>query len=279
MNKQGKQRQIDPSKGSGSEIYIWDHSSHDEFYNYYAKESQSEETFRRFRTIRDCILGVIKKNELQTHSLDIADIGCGAGTQCMIWAELDHHVHGLDVNEPLLKLARERASEAGYGIDYRVGSAVDIPWADSSMDVCLVLELIEHVADWETCLHQCIRILKPGGILFLTTTNKLCPFQEEFNLPLYSWYPARLKRFFERIATTTHPELVNYAKWFHFFRLHSVLQTHGFQCFDRFDIMDLSEKDNLRKVIGSLIRAVFLCRWFAYFFAPSTTILAIKGKK
>jgi 2-polyprenyl-3-methyl-5-hydroxy-6-metoxy-1,4-benzoquinol methylase len=55
------------------------------------------------------------------------------------------------------------------------------------MDVCLLPELLEHVADWQSCLNEAARVLRPGGLLYLSTTNVLCPRQQEFNLPLYSF--------------------------------------------------------------------------------------------
>jgi 2-polyprenyl-6-hydroxyphenyl methylase/3-demethylubiquinone-9 3-methyltransferase len=59
-------------------------------------------------------------------------------------------------------------------------------WPNRSMDVCLVPELLEHVREWRECLADFARVLRPGGVLVLTTNNKLCPVQQEFNLPLYS---------------------------------------------------------------------------------------------
>ncbi len=53
--------------------------------------------------------------------------------------------------------------------------------------------------------------MRPGGVLYLTTTSCLCPSQMEFRLPLYSWYPGFLKRRYERLAKTTRPELANFA--------------------------------------------------------------------
>ena len=88
--------------------------------------------------------------------LDVADIGCGAGTQSFLWAELGHNVHGLDVNQPLLEVARQRAGESRCSIDFQLGSATELPWADQSMDVCLLLELLEHVSEWQACLQECV---------------------------------------------------------------------------------------------------------------------------
>jgi 2-polyprenyl-6-hydroxyphenyl methylase/3-demethylubiquinone-9 3-methyltransferase len=262
-------------------IRPFDHSSHQPFFEYYSRRSQTKEEIARFRSIRDCVLRVARRSRAVTSPLEVADVGCGAGTQCIVWAESGHHAHGLDVNEPLLDLARQRAKEAGQEIGFHLGSATALPWADASMDVCLVLELLEHVADWKTCLIEFGRILRPGGILFLTTSNWLCPIQHEFNLPLYSWYPGFLKRRVERLASTTRPELANHAtypavNWFSFFYLRQVLTNAGFQCLDRFDVMDLSNKGKLARLIVSAARVAPPLRWLAHVATPGTTIVARK---
>jgi ubiquinone/menaquinone biosynthesis C-methylase UbiE len=257
-------------------------TGHEPFYRYYAEASQTPKTLQRFRSIRDCVARVLEATGGARQGLEVADIGCGAGTQCLVWGEMGHHVHGLDVNEGLLELARKRSAEAGYDVEVQVGSAVKLPWPDESMDVCLVIELLEHVADWEPCLSECRRVLKPGGVLFLTTSNKLCPFQQEFDLPLYSWYPGWLKRRFERLAVTTRPELVNHAEfpavnWFSFYSLRAALGARNFRCLDRFDMMDLSGKAPWARTIVSLIRSVAALRWLAHVATEGTTIAAVKG--
>ena len=256
----------------------WDHSSHQEFFDYYAQESQSPETLQRLRSVRDTVLRV---SESRAGQLEVADIGCGAGTQCLLWAELNHRVHGLDVNEPLVQLAQKRAEGAGFVIDFQVGSAVDLPWPDASMDVSLALELLEHVAEWDKCLAECTRILRPGGILVLTTTNFLCPIQQEFRLPLYSWYPRPLKRHFESLAKTSRPALANFAKypavnWFSFYSLRKVLAKEGFRCLDRFDVLDVTKKSRIARSIASSIRHVSLLRWVAHVCTPGTMVFAVK---
>jgi 2-polyprenyl-6-hydroxyphenyl methylase/3-demethylubiquinone-9 3-methyltransferase len=258
-----------------------DHSTHEQFYDYYAKASQSEKSLQRFRSVRECVLRIASEKGLKTHELEVADIGCGAGTQTRLWAELGHRVHGLDVNQPLLDLARERLGKEGYTVDFQLGSATKLPWADVSMDVCLLLELLEHVAEWQDCLQECARILRPGGILFLTTSSKLCPKQQEFNLPFYSWYPETLKRYFEKLAVTTHPQLANYAKypavnWFSFYSLRDFLAPFGFYCLDRFDITDLPTKRAWVRGILTCIRLSPPLRWLGHVATAGTTIAAIK---
>ncbi|HKQ60619.1 MAG TPA: class I SAM-dependent methyltransferase [Candidatus Polarisedimenticolaceae bacterium] len=259
-----------------------DTTSRPEFYEYYARESQSPQTLARYGSIRDMVLRVLAEGGAPTTALEVADVGCGAGTQCRLWAERGHRVHGLDVNAPLLELARERAAAAGLAIDFRVGSAVSLPWADGSMDVCLAPELLEHVADWRPCLDEFARIVRPGGLLFVSTSNVLCPRQQEFNLPLYSWYPAPLKRRCERLAVTTHPAIANYAKypavnWFSFYSLRRELGRRGFpRCLDRFDVIDLAGRGRPVRALVGAVRRLAPLRWLGHVATSGTFVVGFK---
>jgi 2-polyprenyl-6-hydroxyphenyl methylase/3-demethylubiquinone-9 3-methyltransferase len=259
----------------------WDHSSHDRFYRYYAEASVSANAHQRFVGVRDAVLRVLGNHRPLNSPLHVADIGCGAGAHSAVWAESGHIVHALDINEPLLELGRKRAAAAGHKIDFRLGSATALPWADKSMDVCIALELLEHVADWQSCMKEFTRVVRPGGALLFTTTNRLCPLQSEFNLPLYSWYPAPVKRHYEKLALTTRPEIANFAKypavnWFTFYGFRRLLSDAGFKCLDRFDIMDAESKGAAARAVVASVRIVPVLRWLAHVCTPGTTVLAIR---
>lgn len=258
----------------------WDHTSHEAFYSYYAGESQNEATFERFRRTQRAVLRVAADHGL-SGPFAVADIGCGAGTQARLWAEQGHRVFGLDVNEPLIKLAQQRARENGLQIQFDVGTASALPWQDDSMDVCLLPELLEHVADWRSCLLEAIRVLRPGGVLYLSTTNWLCPAQQEFNLPAYSWYPPPLKRYCEHLARTTRPSLANFAKypavnWFTYYSLRKALTPLGFRCLDRFDLIDDAGKSALQRLLIYCLRKVGPVRFLGHITTPGTYLVAVK---
>jgi ubiquinone/menaquinone biosynthesis C-methylase UbiE len=256
----------------------WDHSTHDPFFEYYAGQSRSDETVVRFAIMRDLVLKALARGD---GPLDVADLGCGAGTQSFVWARAGHRLHGLDISEKFIGLAKERASQAGLSIDFRVGSVTDLPWPDESMDICLAIELLEHVADWRRCLDEFTRVLRKAGALFLTTTNALCPKQQEFDLPLYSWYPAWAKRRYERLARTTRPELVTYAtypavNWFTFYGLRRELAKRGCESRDRFDLVDSAKKSVAKRIALSGVRTLPPARLLAHIVTPSTWILAVR---
>ena len=268
-------------KEDSLDVDSWTHESDPRFTEYYKEASQSEASLARLRSIRDSTFRIARQYNRDKSSLDVADIGCGAGSLSLLWAELGHKLHGLDVNEPLLTVARSRAIEKNFDIDFRLGSATKLPWSSGSMDVCLLLELLEHVSDWESCLEECVRVLRPNGVLVVTTSNVLCPKQQEFNLPLYSWYPALLKRYFERLAVTTRPDLANFAKypavhWFSFYGLRRYLAMREFEVMDRFDVMDLSAKAAWMRGLAHCIRVSTLLRFFGHVATPGTLVYGIK---
>lgn len=257
----------------------YEHGTHEAFFRYYSEQSLEVGTRERLLALREMVCRQIESGK--KIAFDVADIGCGAGTLSQLWAELGHQVYGLDVNSPLVELAQQRANEKNLHIDFQIGSATDLPWSDQSMDVCLVPELLEHIAHWEICLDEFSRILRPGGVLYISTTNRLCPIQEEFNLPLYSWYPAPLKRYYERLAVTDRPEIANYAKypavnWFTFYSLRAALDRRGLTAKDRFDVMDLSKKSAAQRLLVGLIRTLPPLRFLAQFATSYLAVIAIK---
>jgi ubiquinone/menaquinone biosynthesis C-methylase UbiE len=263
----------DPPSGNG-----WDTGSHEEFLQYYAQQSLSPSTMARFRAARDTLLRVYG-GEAPPGGLNVLDVGCGAGAQAMLWTEHGHRYHGLDINEPLIQLARQRAAEQSLTARFDVGTATALPCESASVDICLLPELLEHVADWRGCVDEAIRVMRPGGLLYINTSSRLCPRQEEFNLPCYSWYPASLKRYFEKRAITDWPAVANYAKypavnWFSFYQLRRYLEPQGFDCSDRFDLVDTSSKSAPAKAVLALLRYVPGLRLVGHLATPYTLVVA-----
>jgi 2-polyprenyl-3-methyl-5-hydroxy-6-metoxy-1,4-benzoquinol methylase len=257
-----------------------DHSTHQEFADYYANASLSDASIQRMEGIFNCINRNLTTRGI-SGKLNVADIGCGVGAMSILWAREGHAVYGLDVNAALLEIAKQRANRENLTIDFQLGSATDLPWENSSMDVCISPELLEHVADWKSCVSEFTRILKPNGVLFISTTNYLCPIQQEFSLPLYSWYPNFLKRHFENLARTTRPAIAGYAKypavnWFSFYQLRQHLSKTGMESFDRFDIMDMEHKPVYQQRIIRFITKNSVLRWLGHVASPGLSLLAIK---
>jgi ubiquinone/menaquinone biosynthesis C-methylase UbiE len=258
----------------------WDTASHEDFYKYYEAQSLKPDTLERFRIACETMLRMYGPTPTG-RALDVLDVGCGAGTQSRYWTEHGHKYWGIDINEPLIQLARRRAAEHRLPVRFDVGTATALPCADESIDICLLPELLEHVANWQKCIAEAIRILRPGGLIYVNTSSKLCPKQQEFNLPFYSWYPGGLKRYFERRAITDRPEWVNFAKypavnWFSIYGLGEHLKQRGLISYDRFDLVDFRTKGRAARFALSVLRVVPPLRFVGHLMTPYTLLVARK---
>jgi ubiquinone/menaquinone biosynthesis C-methylase UbiE len=267
--------------GSAAPVESYDTSTDNRFFEYYLEQSQRPTTIARFERLADLVLKVMARQG-HTGSLEIADIGGGAGTLARIFAGQGHHATCIDVSEDLLALGRERALEENLQIEFLNCSATSVPLADNSVDVYLVPELLEHVVDWRAVLDEASRVLRPGGLLYLSTTNTLCPRQDEFEVPLYSWYPRWLKNYCVKLARTTQPWLANYGKypavnWFTFYNLCDALRERDFDRFlDRLDMIEVRTQGSQRAAFARGLAKVPLGRLAFQFITPNSLLLAFK---
>ena len=95
----------------------------DQFVKYYAGESLKQSTLDRFEATRAAVLRAAKIFGVPDGKWTVADIGCGAATQCGIWARAGHKVHGADINDQLIELGRERMRAANLDVTLSIGSA------------------------------------------------------------------------------------------------------------------------------------------------------------
>jgi 2-polyprenyl-6-hydroxyphenyl methylase/3-demethylubiquinone-9 3-methyltransferase len=104
--------------------------------------------------------------------LSLLDIGCGGGLLSEPMARLGAHVTGVDAAARNIRVAALHAGKQGLDIDYRQGAAEALAASDIQFDIVLALEVVEHVADVELFLKSCGRMVKPGGLFFLSTLNR-----------------------------------------------------------------------------------------------------------
>ncbi|SDP87999.1 class I SAM-dependent methyltransferase [Lentzea jiangxiensis] len=97
----------------------------------------------------------------------VADLGCGTGSLSVLLAEAGHEVHGLDLSERMLDVARAKASSAGVTIGFVAGDAAHPPHARGSFGVVLARHVLWAVPDPAAALAEWVALLEPGGALVL----------------------------------------------------------------------------------------------------------------
>jgi len=106
------------------------------------------------------------------HGLQLLDIGCGGGLVCEPMARLGATVTGIDASERNIGVAHLHAERMGLSIDYYASTAESLRDQHQRFDVVLALEIVEHVADVDLFLACCAELVKPGGVLILSTLNR-----------------------------------------------------------------------------------------------------------
>jgi ubiquinone/menaquinone biosynthesis C-methylase UbiE len=97
--------------------------------------------------------------------LSALDIGCGEGHNTRLLADRGARVTGIDIAERFIHYAMEAEAGEPRGIDYRVASAVDLPFADASFDLATAFMSLMDIPATERVLAEAFRVVKPGGFL------------------------------------------------------------------------------------------------------------------
>jgi 2-polyprenyl-6-hydroxyphenyl methylase/3-demethylubiquinone-9 3-methyltransferase len=96
----------------------------------------------------------------------VLDAGCGGGLFVREMSAWGYDVTGIDLSEAALGLAARRAPSAKL---IRADLGQTLPLEHESFDAVFSTEVVEHLLDAKTFFSELSRVLKPGGLLALTT--------------------------------------------------------------------------------------------------------------
>lgn len=105
---------------------------------------------------------------LQLRGKRVLDIGCGLGGPAMLVAEeAGASVLGIDLEVPLIARAQERAQARGLAerVEFRTVAPGPLPCADDTFDLVMSSGALTQTEDKLGMFGECLRVLKPGGVL------------------------------------------------------------------------------------------------------------------
>ncbi|MET0452954.1 MAG: class I SAM-dependent methyltransferase [Mycobacterium sp.] len=100
---------------------------------------------------------------------DVLEAGCGEGYGADLIAAGARHVIGLDYDESAVAHVRARYPR----VDMRHGNLAELPLPDAAVDVVVNFQVIEHLWDQAQFVDECARVLRPGGVLLMSTPNRI----------------------------------------------------------------------------------------------------------
>jgi SAM-dependent methyltransferase len=117
----------------------------------------------------------------------VLEAGCGEGYGADLLATTARRVIAADYDEPATAHIRTRYP----AVDVLRTNLAVLPIRSGTIDVVANLQVIEHLWDQETFLSECLRVLRPGGALLLTTPNRIT-FSPNQDTPLNPFHTREL---------------------------------------------------------------------------------------
>lgn len=113
------------------------------------------------------------KEKIELKDKKVLDVGCGGGLLCESLYDFGAMVTGIDAAGPGIEVAKIHAQKNNKNIKYFEKTAEELNTEYIEYyDVVTCLEVLEHVPDPKSLIKTCVQLLKPGGLLFLSTINK-----------------------------------------------------------------------------------------------------------
>jgi len=114
--------------------------------------------------------------------VSVLDVGCGPGTITGDLASLvtPARVTALEVTEDALNLARAEIARRGLTtVDFVVGDAHRLDFADDTFDVVHAHQVLQHLGDPVAALRELRRVTRPGGLIAVRDSDYAA----------FAWYP------------------------------------------------------------------------------------------
>lgn len=233
------------------------------------------------------IRGLIEKKKPLKQGMKLLDLGCGSGWLAILASEDGLDGHGVDRNKGVIQYAKQTAETRGTATIFKIGDAETLDYPDNYFDVVCAVSIFEHVTDWVSALKEATRVLKPRGVLYLSTTNKLHPVSAECPwLPFYPWLPYRARHWVQK---RRFGDDVDSFMDYHMFtegQLKGKLADMGLSAYDLVclltpnDLTDMVGRRNprLRRVGSKLLWLAKLpvLHDLSYLFIPAIFIVAVK---
>ncbi|HXY62903.1 MAG TPA: class I SAM-dependent methyltransferase [Mycobacterium sp.] len=100
---------------------------------------------------------------------EVLEAGCGEGYGADLISRVARRVIALDYDEATVAHVRARYPR----VEVLHGNLAELPLADASVDVVVNFQVIEHLWDQVQFVSECARVLRPSGLLMVSTPNRI----------------------------------------------------------------------------------------------------------
>jgi len=101
--------------------------------------------------------------------LEVLEAGCGEGYGADLISRVARRVIAVDYDDATVAHVRARYPQ----VQVMHGNLAELPLADASVDAVVNFQVIEHLWDQAQFVTECARVLRPSGVLMVSTPNRV----------------------------------------------------------------------------------------------------------
>lgn len=113
-------------------------------------------------------------NRLCNEGAKILDVGCGPGFLSYCLADEGYEVTGVDFSSQFIRAAKSKWGSTSH-LQFLESTVTKLPFEEELFDAVVANCTIEHIVDVEEAMQEMTKVLKLGGLIFLTFPNLLSP--------------------------------------------------------------------------------------------------------
>lgn len=147
------------------------------------------------KTEKNIVYRKINKYFKQDKDIAILDFGCGKGQLVFYLYALGYKkVFGVDITsqDENIRFLKEMGIVENLFLQY---DGQSLPFQDESFNMVISEQVLEHVFDIDGYYYETARVLKKGGVAYLSFPQRLIPFDSHSRTWFVHYFPKRIRRF------------------------------------------------------------------------------------
>jgi 2-polyprenyl-3-methyl-5-hydroxy-6-metoxy-1,4-benzoquinol methylase len=138
-------------------------------------ESKVTPKYTRYADIKRLafIVSTLEGGYKDPNEVDVLDVGCGNGIISLNLGELGYNVHGIELSEDALEIAKSQNKFSN--VIFEKANAETLKLKGKRYDVVICSEVLEHLHHPENLLSELRFLIKDDGILIVTVPNGIGP--------------------------------------------------------------------------------------------------------
>jgi SAM-dependent methyltransferase len=218
-------------------------------------------------------------------STKMLEVGIGTGWFPIMCKMKGLSCKGMEISPQLVEYAKAFGRHCGIEADIELGNIEDADLGEGVYDIVVAASVFEHVEHWQDAIRGIYKALKPGGVLYFTSTNKFGLAEtfcsHEYKFPFYGWLPDAWRYRLRR--SRQGDEIMELGIDFNQFtypQLRRCFEEVGFSTV--LDMVEMFDPDHLnnptmwKKTLLRALRRFKALKTIALVFAPGTSFVCIK---